>query len=165
MDPEVVIFTERPRKRFIAAIWFFNFSGALKFSAEPAMENRLRLNERESTDSFPSTRINADNSLNRGDGNDTITDFSGPGGDGDFVLLDELFDALGGFANAAARAAAVNLDNGSDQGVGGAAIDTVLTITGQADFSITFQDVTLTDPTGGALTVADLAFLGIDVGS
>ena len=64
MDPEVVIFTDWPRNLSIAAIWFFNFSGALKFSADPAMEKRLRLNERESTDRFPSTPINADNSLN-----------------------------------------------------------------------------------------------------
>ena len=103
------------------------------------------------------------------DGNDTILDF----GDGDDVVdLDALFDALGASfntgdaaADAAARAAEVSLDDTSDQGVGGAAIDTVLTVTGQTEFSITFQDVTLTDPTGGALTAADLAALGIDVGS
>ena len=59
----------------------------------------------------------------------------------------------------------MSLDDTSDQGVGGAAIDAVLTISGAGTFSITFQDVTLTDPTGGALTVADLAFLGIEVGT
>ena len=60
----------------------------------------------------------------------------------------------------------MSLDNTSDQGVGDAGtVDAVLTIAGAGGFSITFQDVTLSDPTGGALTVADLAALGIDVGT
>ena len=61
----------------------------------------------------------------------------------------------------------MSLDDTSDQGVGGAAIDTVLTIGGAGTFSITFQDVTLSDPTPGVagLTVAELLALGIDVGT
>ncbi len=108
-----------------------------------------------------------------GDGDDVFIDF---GVGADTVDLDALFDALGaGFnsadpvANPAARAAAVNVDNTSDQGVGDMAlVDTVLTVDTAAGvlitgFSITFQDVTLSDPAGADFTVADLAALGIDV--
>ncbi len=97
------------------------------------------------------------------DGNDVITDFVMAD---DTVDLDRLFDALGA-GTPDARAALVSLDDTSNQGVGGAAIDTVLTISGAGGFSITFQDVTPSDPTPGVpgLTVAELLALGIDVGS
>ncbi len=101
-----------------------------------------------------------------GDGNDFITDFSGPGGEGDFVLLDALFDALGGFADAEARAEAVKIETVSG--------DSVLTVSDSVgglvpDFSITFDNAPLTAKLFGDVLVADdaLALLaqGIDVGS
>ena len=104
------------------------------------------------------------------DGNDLITDYSDVLGDDDTVDLDALFVALGGFADADARAAAVNVDNTIDQGFGTGAIDTVLTVDDSggilvAGFSITFQDVTLPSPGGAEFTAAELLALGIDVGA
>ena len=107
-------------------------------------------------------------SKSTGDGDDVIIDF---GVGADTVDLDALFDNLGGFADAAARAAAVNVDNTMNQGVGDMAlVDTVLTVDDAAGvlvagFSITFEDVTLTSPAGVDFTVAELAALGIDVGT
>ncbi|MCZ6466262.1 MAG: hypothetical protein O6829_03180, partial [Alphaproteobacteria bacterium] len=100
-----------------------------------------------------------------GDGNDTIFDF----GDGaDVVDLDALFDALGGgftsgndAANAAARAAAVEIANVDADG-DSSADDSVLTITGEGSFSITFIDVTLSGETDAALLLINQ---GIDVGT
>ncbi len=93
----------------------------------------------------------------------SITDYNS--GEGDSVDLDALFDALGA-GDANARAALVSLDDTSDQGVGDAGtVDTVLTISGAGTFSITFQDVTLSDPAPAGLTPLELLALGIDVGS
>jgi hypothetical protein len=102
---------------------------------------------------------NADNSANLGDGEDDITDFDFLG-EGDVVALDALFDALAGTytdgdaaSNATDRAADVNI------------LSNVLTIDGVSDFSITFtgSSPTFTDQDG--FTAAQLAALGIDVGS
>ena len=100
----------------------------------------------------------ADNSSNLGDGDDTITDFSGPGGEGDFVLLDALFDALT-IASGDARAALVKITDTGDDGV--------LTINdGDAsEFSITFTDEDFGgDASFGQFDAAELLALGIDVG-
>ena len=103
-----------------------------------------------------------------GDGVDVITDFSGPGGEGDFVLLDALFDALDvGFAgDAEARAEAVKIET-----VGGDSVLTVLDAPGGTvvpDFSITFDNAPLTEKAFGDVLADDAAALlaqGIDVGS
>ncbi len=92
------------------------------------------------------------------DGNDTITDFDFMS-EGDIVEMDALFDALGA-GDAEARAAILKITD---------ATDSVLTIDdAAADFSITFTGVNLggggTDSFGD-FTVAELAALGIDVGS
>ena len=86
-----------------------------------------------------------------GEGMDTILDFADA--EADTVDLDKLFDTLGGFADADARAADVTLSGN------------VLTIGSNAGFSITFGGTSdaFADQTG--FTDAELQALGINVGS
>ena len=90
------------------------------------------------------------------DGDDTILDF----GDGaDVVDLDALFDALGA-GDTEARADLVKI---TDDASG-----SVLTISGEGAFSITFDSVNLNlagTETFGEFDAAQLAALGIDVGT
>ena len=76
--------------------------------------------------------------------------------------LDALFVALGGFADADDRADAVKIVNTSG--------DSILTVedsfgTIVADFSITFDNVTLTAGDFDTFTDLQLQALGIDVGT
>ena len=86
-----------------------------------------------------------------GEGMDTILDFADA--EADTVDLDKLFDTLGGFADADARAADVTLSGN------------VLTIGSNAGFWITFGGTSdaFADQTG--FTDAELQALGINVGS
>ncbi|MFC4273146.1 type I secretion C-terminal target domain-containing protein [Sneathiella chungangensis] len=86
------------------------------------------------------------------EGHDRIIDFDAS--EGDVIDLDGIFDALG-VAAAEDRAGMVNFDEQGSR--------TILTVEGQADFSVTLAHSSL-GTTEGGLTDAELQGLGITVG-
>ena len=98
------------------------------------------------------------------DGHDTIGDFSeGVVGNDDTIDLDALFDALGGFTDADYRADGVKI---TDTGADGVITIQDSSDTAVADFSITvLGDDFGGDGSFGQFTAAELAALGIDVGT